>query len=95
MSVTKTLTMTRTSTNTPFFTVDNVVREHNREVYGNTGKSLGFSSEISLDRLTLTTTRSFVDQTAANEYASDPVNVAVMQNLTAYCAANGITLAQS
>lgn len=95
MSVTKTLTMVRSSTATPFFTVDNSAREHNRAVYGETGKSLGFSSEISLDRLTLTTKRSFVDQAAADEYTNDPVNVAVMQNLTAYCSANNIALIQS
>ncbi len=87
--------MVRTSPAILFLPLDNAVREHNKTAYGDTGKSLGFSSEISPDRLTLTIKSTFVDQAAADEYANDPVNVLVMQNLVAHCAANNIALIQS
>jgi len=95
MAVTKTLTMVRTSPAVPFPPLDPAARDHNRVTYGETGKSLGGSSEISPDRLTLTIKSSFVDQATADEYTNDPVNVAVMQSTMTYASANNITVIQS
>lgn len=86
MAFIKTLTMVRSSTSTAFYKPDDATIIHSRAVYSNgpVAKLLGGSSEISSDRLTLTTKNTFVNEAAYAEWAADPVNVSNRTALDAY-----------
>ena len=88
------ITYTRPDTTVPFpLSTNGTLAAHVQTTYSESvpAKLTSMETEISFDLLTLTVTRRFVSEAAANEFAQDPVIVAWFAELAQEIASTGVT----